>query len=167
MPNFPLLLPLPLIIVFFSFCRSLWLMCHVVRSRNCRRNNHPLHQKLKNITERCKKKLKRKAATSHAGPIACVGSSHKPAAVERRLAVLSPHLCFLLRPGLMMQAAHQELSLLLTDAMLPCYPGLLFLPAAHWLGHFTMQWAVFVVIFNNHSLLVLHVWQPGVVRFGG
>jgi len=68
---------------------------------------------------------------------------------------------------MVMQAAYQELSLLLADAVLPCYPGLLFLPTTYWLGHFTMQWAVFVIIFNYHPLLILHVWQPGVVRFGG
>lgn len=92
----------------------------------------------------------------------------KPVAVEVSLLFSeSSALCALVTPGMMTQAAYQQLFLLLTDAVLPCYPGLLFLSTTHWLGHFTMQLAVFVVIFNYHSLLVLYVWQPGVVRFGG
>lgn len=62
---------------------------------------------------------------------------------------------------------YQGLPLLLADAVLPRHPGLLLLPTAHWLGHFAVQRAMFVIVFNDHPLLVLHVWQPGVVRFGG
>lgn len=83
-PFFPLRLKL-----YFSPSASLCGLCAIWCGQETAEGiNCPLHRKLKNITERCKKKLKRKAATSHAGPIAFVGSRHKLAAVENQFAVL-------------------------------------------------------------------------------
>lgn len=39
--------PPPLKIVFFSFCKSLWLVCRVMWLRNCRRNKLSTAQKVK------------------------------------------------------------------------------------------------------------------------
>lgn len=95
----------PLKIVFLSFCKSLWLICHMMWLRNCRRNKLSTAQKVKNITERCKKKLKRTAATCHAGPIAFVGFRHNLAAVENRFAVLRVPLSLCVStPGMPMPA---------------------------------------------------------------